>query len=226
VFRLESVTKRYLVQGLEVLALREASVEFARGEFAAVIGKSGSGKSTLLMLLGGMGRPSSGRVLFAGDNLYALDSGARARLRAEKIGFVFQSFQLIPYLNTLENVLVPALAGRRAGMHRRAGELLERLGVGGRAAHRPAELSAGERQRVALARAMLREPDVLLADEPTGNLDKASAEQVMDSFAEFQQSGGTVIMVTHDEQLAGRASRVVRLTDGRVQESTPPPTNS
>jgi predicted ABC-type transport system involved in lysophospholipase L1 biosynthesis ATPase subunit len=137
------------------------------------------------------------------------------------MGFVFQTFQLIPYLNTLENVLVPALAGERDGIRRRAEELLEQLGLRRRSAHRPAELSAGERQRAALARAMLREPDVLLADEPTGNLDAASAEQVMDAFAGFQGAGGTVIMVTHDERLAARAGRVVHLSDGRVEESPP-----
>jgi putative ABC transport system ATP-binding protein len=166
-----------------------------------------------------MSRPSLGKVLFDGKDLYALGPGERARLRADKMGFVFQTFQLIPYLNTLENVLVPALAGKRDGTHRRAEELLERLGLRRRAAHRPAELSAGERQRVALARAMLREPDVLLADEPTGNLDAASAEQVMDAFAGFQGSGGTVIMVTHDERMAARAGRVVHLSDGQIQGS-------
>jgi len=217
--RLEDITKRYRVEGLEVRALDGVDFEAKRGEFVAVAGPSGSGKSTLLMMLGGLARPSEGRVLFDGADLYGrMGEGARSHARADRIGFVFQTFQLMPYLNAIENVLVPALAGGRptAALEKRARELLDHLGLAERARHRPSELSAGERQRVALARALLREPDVLLADEPTGNLDADAGRQVIEHFKEFQGAGGTIVMVTHDDRLAADADRLVRLDRGKV----------
>jgi ABC-type lipoprotein export system ATPase subunit len=220
VLRVEGVSKSYRVEGLVIRALDGADFAAGSGEFVAVVGQSGSGKSTLLMVLGGLARPTAGRVLVGGADLYAMGPAARARLRADRFGFVFQTFQLVPYLSALENVLVPQLAPAgglsSAALRTRARELLERFGLSGRSAHRPSQLSAGERQRVALARALLRSPSVLLADEPTGNLDGESARAVFGHLLEFQKSGGTVVLVTHDEKLAADAGRVVRLERGRT----------
>ena len=213
--KLEGVTKRYEVDGREIHALDGADFHAERGEFVAAVGSSGSGKSTLLMLLGGLARPTAGRALLDGTDIYAIDGRARAALRAARVGFVFQTFHLIPYLSALQNVLVPTLSGGDApALRARAGELLERFGVADRSAHRPPQLSVGERQRVALARALLRSPDVVLADEPTGNLDPRSTTQVMDYLADFHKEGGTVMLVTHDPALTDYATRTIRLRRG------------
>ena len=216
--RFENVSKLYRGGDGEVRALDEASVEIAEGEFAVVRGPSGCGKTTLLLAAGAMLRPSRGRVLVDGRDIYTLDARTRARFRAENIGFVFQMFHLVPYLNVLENVLLGGGAGldgsRRAG----ASALLERLGMGGRAHHKPAELSAGERQRTAIARALLAIPLVVLADEPTGNLDPDNAAEVMGYLGEFQREGGTVVVVTHGAEAEEYATRQVRLRQGRVED--------
>jgi len=212
---LENVSKVYHQAGREVRALDQVNLSVAASEFVAVRGPSGCGKSTLLLTVGGMIRPTEGRVLVDGQDLYALSARQRAELRAEKIGFVFQMFHLLPYLNVLENVLAPTFAGARVS-RQQALDLLDRLQLTERLTHRPAELSTGERQRVALARALLNRPAILLADEPTGNLDPDNAAQVMDCLAEFHHEGGTVLLVTHEPFADRYAQRVVLLARGGV----------
>ncbi len=222
--RLEHVNKSYATRGGAVMALRPTTLEVASGAFVAVVGASGSGKTTLLSLLGGMLTPTSGRVWLEGRSLYEQSVSERTRLRRERIGFVFQAFNLVPYLTALENVQVPLyLAGRPPGEQRsRARALLDRVGLGDRLSHRPADLSTGQQQRVALARTLANEPAVILADEPTGNLDPDTRAQVLDLLATFHCEGRTVVMVTHDPQAASRAQRVLRLTAGQVTEVAPP----
>ncbi len=218
--QLEEVTKLYRGPQGEVRALDCVSLRVAEGEFIAVRGASGSGKSTLLLTLGAMVRPTRGRVTVAGSDVYALSPGERARFRAENIGFVFQLFHLIPYLSVLENVLVPTLAAR--GRERpSAPALLERYGLGHRIHHRPAELSIGERQRVAMARALLNQPRLILADEPTGNLDPANATEVMNHLADLHRSGTTIVVVTHEELAARYAQRTVEIREGRIVTRDP-----
>jgi putative ABC transport system ATP-binding protein len=213
-YSVEAAGRRYRVKGREITALDRIDCRIAKGDFVVVAGASGSGKSTLLMLLGGLLRPSAGRVLFEGVDLYAMDAARRAALRARRIGFVFQTFHLVPYLNALNNVLVPILsqAGTdRRALRQRALGLLETFGISDRGAHLPSELSVGQRQRVAMARALLLSPDILLADEPTGNLDAGATDQLMDSLRAFHANGGTVVLVTHHADLlrAGTASMVL-----------------
>lgn len=216
---LAQVSKVYRTASGEVRALDRANLSIERGEFMTARGPSGSGKSTLLLTIGGMIRPTAGRVLLEGQDVYTMSSRQRARLRADRIGFVFQMFHLVPYLSSLENVLVPTLA--RPGMGRpEAIELLTRLQLADRLHHRPAELSIGERQRVALARALLNSPDILLADEPTGNLDPENARQVMSYLAEFHREGGTVLVVTHDPLADQYAQRTVLMDHGKVEIDT------
>ncbi|MBM4041590.1 MAG: ABC transporter ATP-binding protein [Planctomycetes bacterium] len=213
--QLEEVTKVYRGPQGEVRALDGVSLRVAEGEFVAVRGASGSGKSTLLLTLGGMVRPTRGRVTVAGSDVYALSPGERARFRAENIGFVFQLFHLVPYLSVLENVLVPTLAASGRG-RASAPELLEGFGLAHRIHHRPAELSIGERQRVAMARALLNRPKLILADEPTGNLDPANATEVMNHLADLHRSGTTIVVVTHEELAARYAQRTVEIREGRI----------
>ncbi len=213
---LENVTKTYATTDGPVHALSGVTLDVAPGEFVAVRGPSGCGKSTLLMITGAMATPSSGRVGVAGENVLAMSGAARARLRAEKIGFVFQMFHLLPYLTVLENVVAAAVSGREAAAKRRGRELLERFQLGPRLRHRPAELSTGERQRVAVARALVNQPRLILADEPTGNLDPDSASAVLDLLADFHCQGGTVLLVTHQEAAAERAQRTISLREGGI----------
>jgi putative ABC transport system ATP-binding protein len=187
------------------------------GELLAITGPSGSGKSTLLALIAGLDRPTRGRVVLDGRDLATLDEDALARLRGRELGFVFQSFQLIPTLTALENVRVPAELRGDFALARRAGELLERVGLGDRAGHFPAQLSGGEMQRVALARASLTRPRYLLCDEPTGNLDSGNGERVLALLLELNRES-TVVLVTHNPEIAERAGREVRLHDGRIAE--------
>ena len=218
VIKLDNVSKVYRKGGAEVNALKDFSIEVARGEFVAVRGPSGSGKSTLLLMVGGMIRPTSGKVLADGRDLYGLSPRQRGRWRAEKIGFVFQMFHLLPYLNVLENLLVPRMAGAAAG-RKEAIELLERFGLAHRLTHDPAELSVGERQRVAVARAMLNRPELVLADEPTGNLDPDSAAVIMEHLAAYHRDGGTVLLVTHESYSGRYAQRTVHLQSGRGRDN-------
>ena len=216
--RLENVSKSYRHRGRMVAALDNASVDIESGDFVAVVGPSGSGKSTLLLVLGGMLSPSAGKVFLNGDSLYELSPNQRAELRRRKVGFVFQTFNLVPYLTALENVQVPLyLAGRdETGQKQRATTLLARVGLGDRLDHKPSELSIGQQQRVALARVMANDPEIILADEPTGNLDPETGSQILDLLDDLNREGRTVIMVTHDPRAAARAKRTLRLQQGRI----------
>jgi putative ABC transport system ATP-binding protein len=220
--RLDGVERRYQMSGQSVPALDGIDLDIASGEFVAVTGASGSGKSTLLNVLGCLDRPSRGRYLLEGRDVAGLDDEATSEVRNRRIGFVFQSFHLLPRLTVLENVLLP----RRycdlpdAAAPARAEALLERVGLGDRLEHRPNQLSGGQMQRAAIARALLMQPALLLADEPTGNLDSKSAADVMALFAELHAAGQTVVLVTHDNDIAANAPRQVRLRDGRIDHDT------
>jgi putative ABC transport system ATP-binding protein len=217
----EWLSRTYVSGGRELTVLKDISFEVEPGGFVAIVGPSGSGKTTLLGLLAGLDRPSSGRVWLDGQDLDGLDEDGRARLRRERVGFVFQSFQLIPTLTARENVQVPLeLAGGDGAEISR--ELLGRVGLGGRGHHYPAQLSGGEQQRVALARAFSNRPRILFADEPTGNLDAKTGAVIIDLMGELnRQLTTTLVLVTHDPDLAACASRIIRLADGRmVADST------
>jgi lipoprotein-releasing system ATP-binding protein len=212
------VAKSFTLGGRELVVLRDVSFRMEPGETLGVVGPSGSGKSTLLHLLGTLERPTSGTVMLAGSDLYSLPEPALARLRNQRIGFVFQDHYLLPQYSVLENVLLPALAFRRGwgGARARATELLARVGLGERLDHRPAELSGGERQRAAIARALLHRPALLLCDEPTGSLDHATAQTAADLLFELQrQEAAMLVIATHNRELAGRCGRRLELRDGQ-----------
>ena len=218
--RSESLARTYVSGGREITVLRDITFELEPGGFLAITGPSGSGKSTLLGLLAGLDRPSGGRVVLDGHDLSALSEDERARVRAEKVGFVFQSFHLIPTLTARENVQVPLELRGRDG-RARANALLQRVGLGDRGHHYPAQLSGGEQQRVAVARAFAHSPRILFADEPTGNLDAANGANVVALLDELNRElGTTLVLVTHDPELASRARRVIRLRDGALVEDT------
>ena len=201
----------------DLVILRDIELEITSGEAVAVVGASGSGKSTLLAILAGLDLPSAGTVAIDGEDLGALDEDARARLRARKVGFVFQSFQLLPGHTALENVMLPLELAGRDDAEAAAMRVLERVGLGQRLHHYPKHLSGGEQQRVALARAFVVQPKLLLADEPTGSLDAAAGEEVIGLlFRMNREAGTTLVMVTHDEMLAARCGRIVRLAAGRI----------
>jgi putative ABC transport system ATP-binding protein len=216
--RMDSVSKKYRHRGQYVTALDNASVSIPKGDFVSLVGPSGSGKSTLLLMLGGMLSPTSGQVFLDGQSLYELSPNGRAELRKQKLGFVFQTFNLVPYLTALENVQVPLyLAGVEADSQlEQATALLERLGLGERIHHKPCELSVGQQQRVALARMLANDPAVVLADEPTGNLDPDTSRQIIEFFEEINDEGKTIVMVTHDPRAAERARRTLRLANGQI----------
>ena len=220
---LASVTRRYNAPGRSeaLTVLKEVSLEVAAGESLAIVGPSGSGKSTLLQIMGTLDRPTSGSVALDGQDLGALDEQQLAAVRNRQIGFVFQAHYLLPQCSVLENVLVPTLACAEARLRDGAGEraerLLQRVGLGERKSHRPGELSGGERQRVAVVRALINQPQLLLADEPTGSLDHTSAQQLGQLLLELnREEGVTLIVVTHALDLAQRMGRVLELTDGRL----------
>jgi len=223
----EHVKKTYRLGRVDVPVLRGASITVDEGEWVAIVGSSGSGKSTLLHLLGGLDRPDadSGPVRFAGEELNRFGARRENLYRNRDVGFVFQFYHLLPELTVLENAMLPALVGLsrvrwisdRTALRKRAAELLETCGLSHRLGHRPAELSGGERQRVAIARALINKPRVLLADEPTGNLDIHTGGGILDLLAERHAEGLTMVMVTHDAAVAARAQRRVRIVDGRVE---------
>src|SRR5262245_47200002 len=216
ILRCESLTKTFLSGGREITVLRNITFELEAGGFLAVVGPSGSGKSTLLGLLAGLDRPAGGRVVLDGVDLGTLSEDERAALRRERVGFVFQSFHLIPTLTARENIQVP-LELRGEDGRARAEELLARVGLQDRGHHYPAQLSGGEQQRVALARAFSHQPRLLFADEPTGNLDADTGAAVIDLMAEMnRERGTTLVLVTHDPDLAARARRVIRLAGGAL----------
>lgn len=211
----ENLTKHYPGQkGAPVEALCDVDVKLAPGDFAAVQGPSGCGKSTLLLAAGALLQPTRGSVQINSQNPYLLSPEARAKFRAQHIGFVFQQFHLVPYLSVRENILVPTLTGESDAGPARADELLDQFNLTHRAAHPPAQLSTGERQRTALARALLNKPQLLLADEPTGNLDRENADIVLGHIKQFVADGGAVLLVTHDTDAAARADRILRIRDG------------
>lgn len=207
----------------ELTILHDLSLALNKGDSLAIVGRSGSGKSTLLGLLAGLDLPSGGAVALAGHDLGSLDEDQRARVRAEHVGFVFQSFQLLDSLNALENVMLPLELEGHADARERARALLERVGLGQRLTHYPRQLSGGEQQRVAIARAFVAEPDVLLADEPTGNLDSHTGERISDLLFELnRERGATLVLVTHDERLAHRCQRLIRLEGGHLVDHVEP----
>ncbi|MDO9624561.1 MAG: ABC transporter ATP-binding protein [Pseudomonas sp.] len=207
----------------ELTILHDLSLTLDKGDSLAIVGSSGSGKSTLLGLLAGLDLPSGGTVTLAGRDLGALDEDQRARIRAEHVGFVFQSFQLLDSLNALENVMLPLELEGHADARERARALLERVGLGQRLTHYPRQLSGGEQQRVAIARAFVAEPDVLFADEPTGNLDSHTGERISDLLFELnRERGATLVLVTHDERLAHRCQRLIRLEGGHLVDHVEP----
>ena len=214
---IRDVFKIYKEGQIETVALRGASLELVRGHLTSLVGPSGSGKSTLISLLAGLALPSAGQIVIGGQDITRLDEGARGRLRSERIGLVFQSGNLIPFLSALENVELAMRLRDRARPVGRARDLLGEVGLGHRLHHRPRQLSGGEVQRVAVAIALANEPELLLADELTGELDSATAEQVMDVLAKaWEQRRLTVLLVTHNLELAGRAEQRLRLIDGLV----------
>jgi len=203
--------------------LHDLSLDLARGDSLAIVGSSGSGKSTLLGLLAGLDLPSGGEIVLLGHTLGCLDEDQRARVRAAHVGFVFQSFQLLDSLNALENVMLPLELDGRKDAEQRARQLLERVGLGQRLNHYPRQLSGGEQQRVAIARAFAAEPDVLFADEPTGNLDTHTGERISDLLFELnRERGTTLVLVTHDERLAHRCQRHIRLESGHLIDHVEP----
>ena len=215
---LHDIIKAYSRRGSELLALKAPSLTITAGSYVAVVGPSGSGKTTLLSILGGMLSPNAGQIFVDGVSLYDLPVAERARLRREKIGFVFQTFNLVPYLSAIENVQIPlCLAGLAPHEQRsRAATLLERVGLGNRLDHKPRELSTGQQQRVALARTLVNNPAIVLADEPTGNLDSESRERVLGFLDELHRDGRTIVMVTHDAVAAQRARQTFRLREGLI----------
>lgn len=219
-FQLDEVRKTYERRGQKIAALEAANLRIAAGEYVALVGPSGSGKTTLLSILGGMLAPSAGEMRLDGRPLYQLSVAERTGLRRDLIGFVFQTFNLIPYLTALENVQTPMLlAGVDPHAQKMRGmDLLERVGLADRMHHKPAELSTGQQQRVALARTLANDPRVILADEPTGNLDPAMREEVLAIFDTFHAEGRTIVVVTHDPSVARRAERTLRIEQGVLRE--------
>jgi putative ABC transport system ATP-binding protein len=216
----QDLVKTYRMGATDVHALRGVNLCVETGEFAALMGPSGSGKSTLMHLLGCLDTPTSGRYLLEGRDVSTLTHDERARIRNTRIGFVFQTFNLLPRLNALENVMLPLLyCGRNGNVRSRAAEALERVGLSPRAAHRPAELSGGERQRVAIARALVTGPAIILADEPTGNLDSKTGADIMRLLADLAAEGRTILMVTHDASVAAHARRIIHMQDGQICET-------
>jgi putative ABC transport system ATP-binding protein len=213
---LENVTKVYRIGKVEVHALRGVTVSIAKGEMVAIVGASGSGKSTLLNIIGCLDRPTSGRYLFDGADVSRLGDNQLAGMRNRKFGFVFQEYNLLSRTSALSNVELPLIYGGGGNRHQRAIEALERVGLGARAKHKPTELSGGEQQRVAIARALVNNPALILADEPTGNLDSNATAEIVSIFRQLNQEGITVVMVTHEADIAAQTHRIIRLHDGRI----------
>jgi len=226
VLKAENLYKSYKMGVSRVEVLKGVNLAVGRGEFVAIVGASGSGKSTLLHILGALDKPDKGLVKFEEKDLSAFSGSRLNKFRNKTVGFVFQFYHLLDELNVAENVFLPAMAGAsilgwltaKNAAKKRAKELLGRFGLAQRVGHKPFELSGGERQRAAIARALMNEPKILLADEPTGNLDSETGNGILDVFEELNRAGQTIVMVTHDERIAKRAKRVVTLSDGRISE--------
>ena len=226
ILKAEGLYKSYRMGATEVKVLKGVDLAVRQGEFVAIVGASGSGKSTLLHILGALDRPDKGIVSFQGRQLSRYSSSELNRFRNKMVGFVFQFYHLLDELNVLENIYLPAMASKttigwfacRKWAKSRAKELIDQLGLGERANHRPYQLSGGERQRVAIGRALMNQPRLLLADEPTGNLDSATGNGILDILEKLNREGQTIVMVTHDERIAERAGRIVTLADGRIND--------
>ncbi len=224
ILQAEAVHKSYRMGATEVKVLKGVNLAVRQGEFVAIVGASGCGKSTLLHILGALDKPDKGLVKFEGRQLDGFGAGELNRFRNKMVGFVFQFYHLLDELSVLENVFLPTMIskgligwlGGRRWAKKRARQLLEELGLANRAKHKPYQLSGGERQRVAIGRALMNEPKLLLADEPTGNLDSATGNGILSTFERLNAAGQTIVMVTHDERIARRAGRIVTLTDGRI----------
>lgn len=212
---INNITKLYKKEDQDIYALDNFSLSVKKGEFYAIHGPSGCGKTTLLLTIGGLLKPDNGEIQINGSSIYKLPIEKRAAFRAENIGFVFQQYHLIPYLNVVENIKVPAIAMGNKPDEKRISQLIDILGLQNRMKHTPAELSAGEKQRTALARALLFNPTILLADEITGNLDEANVAIVMNTLAEYKKNGGTILLVTHDKSLGTKADKLLYLKDGK-----------
>src|SRR5688572_18752367 len=212
--------KRYTLGRRAIEVLRGVSLDIQPGEFVALRGASGAGKSTLLHLIGGLDTPDSGEIMVCGQNLGTISSGALSRFRTEKIGFIFQAYHLLPEFDALENVCIPGRIARHKSqeVNDRGRELLERVGLAARLDHRPYELSGGEQQRVAIARALINQPDVIIADEPTGNLDSHTGQEILALLQEIRAELNTTLLIaTHDSEVANSAPRVIRLVDGQIE---------
>ncbi len=223
IIRTQQLTKTYRVGVEQIHALRGVDIEIERNEFVAIMGSSGSGKSTLMNMVGCLDRPTSGRFLLNDRDVRRMSAGELAHVRNSQIGFVFQSFELLHRASALKNVELPLLyaKGGWGSRRKRAKKALERVGLGDRISHRPNQLSGGQKQRVALARALLNEPAIILADEPTGNLDSTTTHEIMELFKELHDEGQTILIVTHENDVAGACNRIIRLTDGRVETDLP-----
>jgi lipoprotein-releasing system ATP-binding protein len=225
ILKAQDLHKSYRMGATRVVVLKGVDLAVREGEFVAVVGASGSGKSTLLHILGGLDRPDKGNIQFRGRDLSRMSARGLNEYRNETVGFVFQFYHLLDELNVLENVVLPAMVSRsvlgwlmtRHQVRRRGAELLEQLGLQERAGHKPYQLSGGERQRVAIGRALMNRPTLLLADEPTGNLDSATGNGILKIFEQLHQAGQTIVLVTHDERVARRAQRIITLVDGKVK---------
>jgi len=213
---LEGVHKFYRMGGEDVHALRGVSLEIKNGEFVAVMGPSGSGKTTLMNIIGLLDKPSSGEYYLGGKSVSAIGKAEQAGIRNQKIGFVFQAFNLLPRATVLDNVLLPTIYGNSDGSRERALALIERFGLAGVAHHKSNQLSGGQIQRVAIARALIMEPAIIIADEPTGNLDSITSAEIINVFREINGDGATVVLITHEPDMAGRADKTIRLRDGRI----------
>lgn len=221
ILEVDNVMKRYGNEVSGTIALHGTSFSISQGEFVSIVGPSGSGKSTLLNIIGALDRPTSGRVFISGEDISTMNNNELARVRNEKIGFVFQSFNLISRMTAAENVALPLLIHGTSPKERkvRASELLEEFGLGSRIENKPGELSGGEQQRVAVARALANDPSIILADEPTGNLDTKNSELMMETFEKLnQESQKTLVIITHNPELAKRSEKMVLIRDGRIEE--------
>jgi len=214
--QLENITKIYRMGKVEVPALRGIDLTINQGDMVAIIGASGSGKSTLMNIIGFLDKPTAGKYMLEGMDASHLNDNKLAELRNKKIGFVFQTFNLLPRASALSNVELPLIYSGGGQRHKRSMEALERVGLGARANHKPTELSGGEQQRVAIARALVNKPSLILADEPTGNLDSAATTEITRLFSQLHQEGITVILVTHEMDVARQTQRIIRLLDGRI----------